>query len=248
MYYKANNTLKRLSISREAIEIVQTDIYLNDVMARFGYGEEELATGLSLQANADVLFSRQDIEYGNQRVTTEALKAQYREVRNRLRDDRRIVGAVLDASSGIGRLLRLSIRLGNTYEAVLSQALHFYREIQNNEPIKAQLAAYSYTDEVLTARIAEATLLSAAMKKKQVQVGEAQVITAQFREAMGELDDWMKQFIGVARMAFRNDPKQLKKLGIYVKPPRITSDEEETPAETSSDEPATGEAPPEATS
>ena len=217
MYYKSNNTLKRLTISREAIEIVQSDTYLGEVMTRFGYGAEELATGLNVQGVADVLYSRRDIEYGNQRVATENLQVQYKAVRNQLRNDRLIVGTVVGTSSGQARLLRLSLPIGRTYEALLTQALHFYRELQANEALNVQLAGYSFTDDVLLARIEGANALSAAMKKQQVQVGEAQVITAQFREAMAELDGWMSQFIGVARQAFRDDPKQLKKLGIYVR-------------------------------
>ena len=217
MYYKSQSTLNRLTISREAIEIVQSDTYLSEVLSRFGIGEEELTVGLDYQNTADVLFSRKDIEYGNQKIATEALLSLFNEVRTQLRDDRRITEIVLDKRSGLATVLRLSNTLGRSYEEVLSQAVHFYREIKTNEEVKARLVNYSLTDEVLDARLARVDALADAMKTQQFRVGEAQVTTAQLQQAMGTLDNWMQRFIGIARQAFKTDPKQLKKLGIHVK-------------------------------
>ena len=59
--------------------------------------------------------------------------------------------------------------------------------------------------------------LEEAMRIQQIRIGEAQVATQKRREAMKELDTWMSSFIGVARQVFKEDPKQLKKLGLVVK-------------------------------
>lgn len=217
MYYKSQSSLKRLAISREAIEIAQSDSHLSEVLARFGINEEELNVGLDYQNTADVLHSKKDIEYGNQKIATEALQSLFNEVRDQLRDDRRIAEVVLDKRSGMARVLRLSSNLGRTYIEVASQALHFYREIKANEEVKVLLVTYSMTDEALDARIARVIALVEAMKAQQIRVGEAQVTTAQFQRSMDLLDNWMSQFIGISRQAFKAEPKQLKKLGIHVK-------------------------------
>ena len=217
MYYKSQSTLKRLAISREAIEIAKTDIHLSEVLTRFGINDEELNIGLGFQNSADVLHSRKDIEYGNQKIATEMLQSLFNEVRDQLRNDRLIVKVALGNRFGMARVLRLSTNLGRTYEEVASQAFHFYRGIKANEEAKALLLTYSMTDDVLDARIERVLSLTEAMKAQQVRVGEAQVTTAQFQRAMGLLDNWMSRFIGISRQAFKTEPKQLKKLGIHVK-------------------------------
>ena len=84
----------------------------------------------------------------------------------------------------------------------------------DNPVTRGYLEPYNFTEEVLTARLADVESLASAMQEQQVRRAEAKIATRKRREAMQELDVWMAQFIAIARQAFRNDKEQLDKLGI----------------------------------
>ena len=220
VYYRHQSTLKRLETARMAIEIAQSDAFLGPILARFGFPEDELARGQKIQTTADRYFSMRDLEYGNQVSATRHLRTLSMIISNRLRDDRSIVRIVFRGSKGIARRLRVDIKLARSYEGLHSQAGHFYQEILSDEALLSALTPYSITRDAAQEQVTRVAELAEAMKAQQVQFGQAQLTTASLHAAMADLDAWMSQFIGAARLAFRQDPKQLKKLGIYIKPGR----------------------------
>jgi len=176
-----------------------------------------MANGQTYQQDAERLHSTQDVEYGNQVAATQTLAGIADEIRSRLIVDRRIALTALKSLPGLMRQLRLTGPVSGLNEGLYNQASHFYTELLNNEEALEKMAVYGTTTEMLTIRLDLVTAMGEAMKEQQIRIGQAQLITAQRREAMQKLDTWMSRFIRAARLAFLDEPKELKKLGIYVK-------------------------------
>ena len=103
------------------------------------------------------------------------------------------------------------------------------------------LERYKMTAEVIDGRVVELAELVEAINDQQVKKAEAQVATQRRREAMEELDAWMNRFILVARQAFRDDRKQLEKLGLVVVLNPVKPEEEEASEAEQTDEASTND-------
>ena len=217
MYYSSKSIPRRLITAREAIEIVQSEGAISERMSVVGFTPAEMTSGQTYQQDAERLHSTQDVEYGNQVAATQTLAAIADDIRSRLIVDRRIALTALKSLPGLMRQLRLNGGVAGPNEALYNQASHFYSELLNNEEALERMAVYGTTREMLTIRLDLVTAMGEAMKAQQIRIGQAQIITAQRREAMQKLDAWMSRFIKAARLAFLDEPKELKKLGIHVK-------------------------------
>lgn len=217
MYYPSKSISKRLITAREAIEIVQSEPVISERMSSVGFSPVEMANGQTFQEDAERLHSTQDVEYGNQVAATQTLTSIADDIRSRLIVDRRIALTALKSLPGLMRQLRLTGAVAGLNEALYNQASHFYTELLNNGEALERMAVFGTTTEMLTVRLELVTAMGEAMKAQQIRIGQAQITTARRREAMQKLDTWMSRFIKAARLAFLDEPRELKKLGIYVK-------------------------------
>ena len=215
--YSKLSTLERLSFSEEAIAIAQSDPVLKDVFAEEGFTEDRFKVGLSKQQAALGLQIDQQIEYSSRLEATGKLGALFEKVRSSFIDDRNIAKIALQRSPGLFERLKLIGRAEQKREFLLQRVRHFYQEILADENVSGILAGYSLTAEVLQSRQQDIDALVLAMQEQQRQTAEAQLATRRRRVAMADLDDWMYRFLFIAKRVFKNDPKQLEKLGIPAK-------------------------------
>ena len=89
---------------------------------------------------------------------------------------------------------------------------HFYGQILAIVEILELTSRFGLDEATITGQLEYATLLESAMQEQQHKRAEAQVITRERREAMEALDQWMVEFLGTARLVFRNNKEQLKKM------------------------------------
>ena len=217
-YYMNKRIGERLNYSAESIEVAQTDPEISERMALYNFGPDQLAEGLrraTLAADREV---EQRIQIGKQAAATSNLNAVERMVRSLFNADRRLARVLLGNETLLYTELRLNLNTETKREVFLQQARHFYQEVVAHEEVTTLfLSQFNMSKETLEDRLNKVNGLEEAMRIQQIRIGEAQVATQKRREAMKELDTWMSSFIGVARQVFKEDPKQLKKLGLVVK-------------------------------
>ena len=213
MYYRAKSTIKRLTITGLAIDIVLADPVLLETMEKVAFGKERLIVGLNYHKEASRLHSEKTIASGRQKEATLQVRKIAKEVRSRLLIDRRVVSATLKP----GRIRQLGIT-GKTPEAFIplaNRAAHFYTTLLQSDEMLAVTMEYHLNPESIQQRISQVAALKEAMKHQTFSKGKAQATTSQFHTALRTMDEWMSDFIKAARFAFRTQPKQLVKLGIY---------------------------------
>ncbi len=76
------------------------------------------------------------------------------------------------------------------------------------------LASFGYTTAKLSAERGKIVELSAAIQAHESASGAAQQATSEQNKAMDALDYWMGAFVRVAKVALRDEPQLLEKLGI----------------------------------
>ena len=220
-YYQSRPVSERLNNAREIIDIVQSDPELSEPLAQFGYSETEFVEAARRLEAASTLEVNQEAMLGAQVAATNALTQAIRVMKSAFSADRRFLQAILRDRISLVEELRLHIRMKDKRDAFVRQAIHFYEEAIRHSEVQALiLAEYNMTPEAFYAtRITQLTSLLEAMRIQQYQLGQARVATQQRRQAMGELDEWVRGFIRTARYAFRGNERQLRKLGLAVSLP-----------------------------
>ena len=84
----------------------------------------------------------------------------------------------------------------------------------NSPDILAKLGIYGVTEEKLETGQAEVKAVEAANLVQEKERGEAQTATKARDVALDELNEWMGDFIALARVALDEQPQRLEKLGV----------------------------------
>ena len=217
-YYLARSISERLNNAREIIDIVQSDPELSEPLAQLGYSKKEFSDGAQRLEAASTMEVNQEAMLGAQVAATETLVQAIKAMKCSFSTDRRILQELLKSRRALYEELRLHLRMKRGRDAFVRQATHFYELAVSHAEVRTLLLAeYTLTPEVFFApRQAQLNLLLEAMRIQQYRIGQARVATQQRRQAMQDLDTWVRAFIHTARFAFQDNKRQLRKLGLTV--------------------------------
>jgi hypothetical protein len=90
----------------------------------------------------------------------------------------------------------------------------FYRNLLDSDAFKAGMAKFGRTEKILKAEYKEVKDVIDALAVHRKEMGEAQESTAIRDKVMEALDDWMMDFMGIARIALADQPDAFDKLGM----------------------------------
>ena len=217
-YYSEKSIGARLQQAEEAIIIGQTDSELTEALADRGYTEAVFGDGATRVAAVKAIDAIKREQLGLQVVATTAVDTAYRTLRISFTTDRRIVRlASVDNPDYIAQL-RLNERLSAAISDFVLQAAHFYAKVKEHPEVMTLVQErYNIGIDVLDARLAEIAALEEALRNQQFLVGQLRKVTQERRDAMDEVDVWMRGFIATARIVFNGDRGSLQKLGITVR-------------------------------
>lgn len=218
MNYSRFNQDDRIVIARQTILIVKNDDELRSLLLRYGIDDARLDEGLARQEAAQEITSKRFMEFGGGLVSTKVFQQALKKARTTYGELRRVVRVALSSDDrGMLTQLRLHQRTSARIDTFIAQAQHFYSEALSTPDFLPIAARFNITQEVLEAGLAEINAMNEARVRQKQQKGLAQVTTQQRRATMAELDSWMKEFLGIMRVAVATNPQQMEKLGVVVK-------------------------------
>ena len=217
-YYSEKSIGDRLQQAEEAIIIGQTNPELSEVLADKGYTEVIFADGAQRVAAVQSFDALKREQLGAQVVATAAMNMAYRSSRRSLDTDRRIARLAVGDHEVYAVQLRLYEKTASKVADFILQARHFYSKVKEHPEVMTLIQErYNLTIEVLDKRLAEVAVLEEALRDQQYIIGQMRAVTQQRREAMDQVDAWMRDFNATARIAFQGDLPKLQKLGIHVR-------------------------------
>jgi hypothetical protein len=205
---------ERLNLACTAIANTLDDPALQSTMIAFGYTPERLREGLALREAAQALCQRQHAAYGDLYAATDALDAAKRRTHANYM---RIVGVArvaLGSERGGLQMLGLQAQRKRDLAGWLLQAQQFSANALANAAALERLAVFGITPELLAAGAREVEMVAACYAAQRKQRGVARSTTRQRDAAIAALDAWMGDFIKIARLALRDQPPSLKKMGV----------------------------------
>jgi hypothetical protein len=210
-----NNTIDgALLFAQNAISNAISQPVLKPYFDEYGYTAEKLQEGNELYQKAEEAHKIQKKEYGDQYEATSDLDIAKANADKVYKRHLKIARIALGNEPGPVNALQLAgIRL-RTLSGWLSQAKAFYANGIKDPAVLEALGKYNITKEKLEA--GQALILECEDKynKQLKEKGEAQTATKVRDNAVDELDKWMSEFTGIARIALEENPQYLEMLGI----------------------------------
>jgi hypothetical protein len=218
----------KLDRYRSTLSALVNDPALREGAANFGYDAAEVAVGQSLYDQ--VLQARNAIfdAQSNQLRATDQLK----EVRQNLRVAISDISKVLEIEFGNDRgvMERLSLRperrgvnsnsktasvvrrVSRRQHDLLDQGRTLFAALQDETLVLERLNRIGYTSERLQNHAALVQSLENLDSEQELLKVETRVQTAAQKQALQNLEAWIKRLFRLARIAFRDQPHLLRKL------------------------------------
>lgn len=207
----------RLLGSQVAIDNSIADTVIQECVAEYGYTAEKLTAAKTLCSNAQQLHQKQKAEYGDQYAATEALNKAWEAANAVYLPFVKVSRVALKAVPGGFQKLGLSGKRKASFSGWLTQANQFYVNGLADANLLEKLANFGITQEKLQAGKQLVEAAEAAYNAQKKEMGEAQQATVERDNVLDDLDDWMSDFIAIARIALTEKPQLLEKLGIVEK-------------------------------
>lgn len=208
---------QQLSAAQLALSNARTDPDLSGPLAEFGYDAARLDEGWALYTAAAAAQQRQAQEYGEQYSASDAFTAAWEAAQADYSRSLKIARIALKGDRGAAARLSLDGARKRSLAGWLAQANQFYTNALADAPTLAALGRFGISQEKLAAgqaQVAAVESLAAAQKK---ETGEAQQATQERDTSLEALDEWMGDFLAIARIALEENPQWLEKMGVLAR-------------------------------
>jgi len=184
--------------------------YLSD----FGYNTARIQQGQKLYTVAAAAQLAQTAEAGGQISATATVNEAWAAAKKSYIRWVKVARVALKGNDGAATQLALSGKRKESLSGWLAQAKQFYSNALSDKGILKSLQAFGITEQKLKAGLAEIQAIEAANLVQEKEKGEAQAATQKRDAALDELQDWLSDYLAIAKVALEEDPQLLEGLGV----------------------------------
>ena len=192
-----------------AIDNSLADSAILDMLAAYGYTEDQLRAGRALLEAAQSASSAKLVAAGQQQQATAAFNLALTTAREAYQTLSKLARASCDKPTLT--ILGLVGREPQNLSGFLKAAFNLF---DNAPQVPALASRFGYNADKLAAARATVSALQAADQSQGAAMGAAQQATARQQAAFKALEAWLAEYLKIARVALRQDPQQLEKLGV----------------------------------
>ena len=193
------------------------DPVISERMACYGYTQEKMKQASLMHQEVEKTNQQNHFKHGDYDQSKNKLKKAKKAFHKAYIVDLEFARIALAKQPNLLDRIGASGRRQKAVATYLYEAKWFYRSLANDESLLNMMSVYGYTKETIRQRQKEIENIYRLMEKKVRASGEAQHSTQVRNRKLRELDLWVSEYKKVARLAFREDPQYLEKLGIVVK-------------------------------
>ena len=212
-----NSEASTLELYRVALENAENQPAIAAAMAELGYDSAAIAEGKTLLAETRAAFDFNKIEDDETSSAYADFSDKKAELEKTFKLHRKKAKVIFRNDSLTADKLGISGELPRTYVKWLETVRKFYSIATTDTEIQGKLARLAITTEQLNNANALYTSLKSARVEYLREKGESQDATKTKDAAFAKMDDWMRDFYAVARIALEENPQLLEALGILVR-------------------------------
>ena len=191
----------KLAVAQLALSNATANPEISALLAGFGYDAARIAVGQALYETALAAHVSQQQEYGEQYEATQSFDTAWSAANQTYTQLVKIARVAFKGNPNAVTALGIAGKRKPSYSGWLDQAQQFYLTALDNTVFQTALSGYGVTLEKLQAGKALVDAVVTAKQSKESETGEAQQATKTRDAALDSLDDWMSDFIAIARIA-----------------------------------------------
>ncbi len=172
---------------------------------QIGWGLYEKA--LNLQQQQKIEYSEEEQAYTDYKATLIAARRAYMNLVE-------VARVAFKRKPGPYDRLELKGKRKTTFAGLMSQMRQFYRVALEDTGIQADLDNFGITIMDLEAGQKQIPDVEIGLDRRDKESGEAQEATKTRDTALDVLNDWVSDYIAITRVALRDRPQLLEKMGI----------------------------------
>ncbi len=211
MTHPKSTIAEQLNAAELAIRNSLAEAEIQALVSDYGYSAEKLDAGRLLFEAARAAVSAQETAAGAQQTATEALESARQGAYDAYQALAKVARATLSpaALSGLG----LAGSMPRSTAAFVTAAGTLF----DNAAALPVLADFGYDAARIEKEHARLAAFNQANRKQEVAKGVAQQATAEQDVALEALNKWTAQYLKIARVALREKPQLLEKLGVVAR-------------------------------
>lgn len=213
----ATTDVEILELYRVSLNNAGSQPEISETLTEFGYGPDKLAEGKALLATARAAYDGSRTEKNETTAAYHAFNTKRDELAARYALDRRKAKAIFSAEPVVAERLDVADSLPRSYIRWLETVRAFYSVSRLDAGIQGRLSPLKITPEHLNEAHAMIGELEAARALYVQEVGESQNATKLKDTAFARVDDWMRKFYAVAKIALEESPQLAESLGRLVR-------------------------------
>ena len=183
----------------------------------FGYTTERLNQGKTLYNALAAAQLETSSESGEQISASETVQAQWETAKKSYMRLVKVSRVALKKDGGAIAQLALSGKRKESLSGWLSQANQFYQNALSSPAILKALKEFGITDKKLKAGLEAVKAVEAANLVQEKEKGEAQAATQKRDAALDAMQDWLSDYLAIAKVALEEEPQLLEGLGVLVR-------------------------------
>lgn len=199
---------EQLNAAQLAVNNSLADAEIQALVSGFGYSRETLSGGGELYERAQAAVQAQKLAAGTQQDATQILQAAQKVAADAYQALAKVARAACDPPQLT--TLGLSGKMPNDTAGFLAAAYTLF----DNAARLGSLSGFGYTAEKLAAERGKITAYDESNQKQEAAKGAAQQATREQDAALAALNEWLAQYLKIAKVALREKPQLLEKLGV----------------------------------
>ena len=180
----------------------------------YGYTVPKLTAGRTFYTTASEAFDHALALAGDQQFATAEVNTALKVARKAYQDLAKLCRVVFAKQSGTLARLGLNQPMPRRMDDFVVAAETLFNWNEHTQDIKDALEAKTYDSSKVSQERAKIAALNAARGAQAGCIGDAQDAKADQRTALKELHEWYMEFRKLARLALKDHPELLQKLGI----------------------------------
>jgi len=201
-------TAQQLTAAQLAITNSLADPEIKAAVAQYGYTTTKLNAGKKLYDTALAAVNAQKSGRGNQKTATADLKAKEKDARDAYQAAAKVARAALD-KDGLAKLGLAGKEPRGTAGFIQAGYTLF-----DNAAESGLLAEFGYDADRLAAERAKIEAFDQANQAQEMAKGAAQQATQDQEAALKAMNDWVAQYLKIAKVALRGKKQLLEKIGV----------------------------------
>ncbi|MEL6603524.1 MAG: hypothetical protein AAFP20_09910 [Cyanobacteria bacterium J06614_10] len=203
-----------LSQAQLAIDNALNNPKILDYLSDYGYTTARIQRGKKLHNTAAAAQLAQTTEAGEQLSSTATLNEAWETAKKTYIRFVKVARVAFKRNAGASTQLDLNGSRKRTLSGWMAQATQFYKSAFASKAILKDLSEFGITEQKLKAGLNQIAAIEAANLAQEKEKGEAQAATQARDAALEDLQDWLSDYLAIAKVALEDDPQLLEGLGV----------------------------------